>query len=175
MKKWITALVLALSLAVAGSARAETKIATVDFNRAMNEVDEGKAALESLEAAMSPRRKELEEKQAALEKMAQDLRKQSVVLAADAKAKKEAEYQEQAMAFQQMSMRYQQDLERMFNQVNEDLRLKLEGVLEQVAKKKGYTLVIEKSLIMYQADGMDLTDELVKAYNSATTGAANGQ
>ena len=121
---------------------------------------------------MAPRRRELEDLQKQLEKMAEELKRQSVVLAPDAKAKKEEEYRGKVQQFQQLNMQYQDELGQLFNQVNDDLRLKMQGVLAEVAKKRGVDLVIEKSLIMYEGPGLDLTDDLIKAYNTATTAGA---
>lgn len=168
MKTWFAAFALAVALLMGGTARAEMKIVTVDFNRAMNEVEEGKKALDSLETVLAPRRTELEDKQRQLQNLQAEYEKQAAILSPDAKAKKEQELRERMMALQQLNLQAQDDAARMFNQINEDLKAKLQAELARLAKTKGWDLVIEQSLIMYQGTGMDVTDELIKAYNAAS-------
>lgn len=146
---------------------ADAKIGTVDFNRAMNDVKEGKQALANLETMLAPKQKELEAAQLELQKLDAELKKQAAVLSADAKAKKSAEIQEKAMALQQANMMAQDEASRMFQAINEDLKAKLQVELAKIAKTKGYSIVIEKSLVMYSGDSMDLTDDLIKAYDAA--------
>ena len=72
------------------------------------------------------------------------------------------------MALQQMNLVAQDEAGRMFNQINEDLKAKMQAELAKLAQEKGWDLVIEKSLVMYEVSGLDVTDELIRLYNAAT-------
>lgn len=168
MRKLILCFALVLGLASAGDAlAADMKIGVVDFNRAMNDVNEGKQALANLETMLAPKQKELEAEQSELQRMGAEFETQAPVLSADARAKKEAELRQKAMTLQQKNMMAQEEAARMFQAINDDLKTKLQSELSKIAKAKGYTLVIESSLVMYGGEGMDLTDDLIKAYNAA--------
>ena len=83
----VTALALAvLALAVPRAApAAELKIGYVNLQQAVTEVDEGKAARETLKKEFDSKQKMLDDKQNELKRMKDDLDKQMVVMSEDAK------------------------------------------------------------------------------------------
>lgn len=173
MRRFLGWCLLVWTLAAGGDVYAQAKIGTVDFNRAMNDVDEGKKALEQMEAHFAPKKAALEAKKQELDRLQDELRRQSVVLSEQARKEKEGQIQQKYVDLQRESVQAQDEAAMMFNQVNQDLKDKLQVEVGKIAKKKGLDIVIEKSLIMYEAPGMDITDELIKSYNaSASAGTA---
>jgi len=84
--------IAALGLALAAlPAAAQTKIGYVDLQRALNEVDEGKAAKALLKKDFEEKQRQLDGKKADFEKLRAEFEKQSVVMSDQAKRDKAAE------------------------------------------------------------------------------------
>ena len=149
-------------------AQAAAKVGTVDFQRALGEVGEGKATKARLE-------KMYEEKKAALQKMEQtmmtaqkDYEKQAMVLSDAARKQKEQELMQQQAVFQQTYMQSEQDFQAAYGQAMEGLITKLKTTTELIAKEKGYTLVVEvnEGGVVYSTPANDLTAELITRFNA---------
>lgn len=170
LKNWAIAIGVAASLTT-GMARAEdTKIATVDLQKALQSVEAGKKAKAQLEKEFAAKKKDIEKEQAALKKMDEEFKKQSVVMNEEARAKKQGELQARFMKYQEMAARSQAELQQKEAQLTEPLINKLRGVVSDVAKKKGYTLVLEKNenTVLYSQDKDDLTNDVVTSFNKGS-------
>ena len=145
MKKFFpTAIILGLlSVALLIQARPvhaqALKVAIVDLNKAMNEVDEGKAAVARLEQQFNKKKAELEKKGQAIQALKTDLDMKSSVLSDQAKRDRIQELQEKATAFQQEQMEADQEMNLMRNKLQSDLAEKLKGVCADISKKEGYS------------------------------------
>src|SRR5438445_393612 len=84
---------LALAVAARGAFAENMKIGYVDIQRAVQEVEEGKAARTRLQAELQQKRGDLEKKRADLEKMKADYDKQAPVLSDDAKRQRQEQLQ----------------------------------------------------------------------------------
>jgi len=153
-------------------AMAETKIATVDFQKAINEVAEGKAAKTRLEAMYGEKKDALERMQAALVQKQQDYQKQQVVLSETARKAKEEEINNDAMALQTAYQRYEGEFQQAYMGAMDTLLQRMRGIAEQIGQERGYTLVIEMTEggIVYANASIDITEELIKRYNASHPG-----
>lgn len=149
-------------------AQAAAKIGTVDFQRALGEVNEGKATKARLE-------KMYEDKKAALQKMEQqfvtaqkDYEKQAMVLSDAARKQKEQELMQQQAVFQQTYMQSEQEFQTVYGEAMEGLITKLKTTTELIAKEKGYSLVVEvnEGGVVYSTPANDLTAELITRFNA---------
>lgn len=161
--------VFVLMFAFAGSAFAQAKIATVDFQKALENVSEGATAKARLEGMFS-------EKKAALEKMATQLKaqqteleKQSVILSDAAKAQKQKEFETLYMQYQQAAAVADGEMQQAYMGAMETLIEKMRKLTQTIAAEKGYTLVIEvnEGGVVYTSPTIDITSELITRYNAA--------
>lgn len=157
-----------LTASTPAAAQQAPKIGTVDFQRALGEVAEGKATKARLE-------KMYEDKKAALQKMEQqmvtaqkDYEKQAMVLSDAVRAQKEQELMQQQMVFQQTYMQSEQEFQAAYGQAMESLITKMKTTTEVIAKEKGYTLVVEinEGGVVYSTGAIDLTAELITRFNA---------
>ncbi len=167
----LKAVLLALAGLVAGamlpntSAAQSVKMAVVDLNRAMNEVEEGKAAVAKLEKRFNQRREELAKKEKEIQDLRADLDLKSAVLTEEARKDRATEIQEKSIALQQAQFEAEQEMNGLRNQMQSELADKLQAVVAELAKKHGYTVVLEKAVTWY-SELPDMTDELIQAYNA---------
>lgn len=161
------AIVFGVSLGASSAFAEEVKIGLIDMQKALQSVDAGKKAKVQLEKEVSDKKKAIQNEQAALQKMDEELRKQSLALSDEARAKKQRDLQERAMRYQEMAMKTQDELQRKEGELTRPIVAKLREIIQVTAKKKGYTLVIEKNenTVFYSQEKDDLTAEIITAYN----------
>jgi outer membrane protein len=179
--KTLSALTLSLNLALAAFvlapahvAHAEDapKIATVDMQRALQSVDAGKKAKAQLEKEFNAKKKELQAEETAIKKMGEEFKKQAAVMNEDARGKKQAEIQARIMKFQETTGRSQAEIQGKEHDLTQPIIVKLRAVIGELAKSKGYTVVLEKNenTVLYSLDKDDLTEQVIAAYNKANKG-----
>ncbi|HTL12787.1 MAG TPA: OmpH family outer membrane protein [Bdellovibrionota bacterium] len=147
----------------------EVKIGTVNMQEAIQSSEEGKKARTELETAFNKKKGELQKEEADIKKMHEELDKQSLVMNEAALSKKQQEIQQRILKFQESTARSQMEIQKKEQELTAPIVEKLRGVVAQVAKDKGYTIVLEKSEnnVLLSPDQDDLTKEVVEAYNKA--------
>lgn len=151
---------------------ADFKLAVVDLQRALQSVESGKKAKTSLEKEFQAKKKELDTEEAAIRKMTEDFKKQSMVLSEDAKRKKEGEIQDRVMKFRELYGKSQQDIQTRERELTEPLIQKLKAIVEEIGNTKGFTMILEKNEngILFSSGKEDLTEEVIKAFNKKNSG-----
>lgn len=165
------ALTLATALASPALAVAQAKIAFVDFQRAITEVDEGKAAKAQLKKDFDEKQKQLDLKTDEIKKAQADFDKQAMVMSAEAKASKGAELDRRKMEVQEFFMKLQQDLSSRERDAMRGIFEKMQGVVKEIADADGLAMVIDRSALVYAQPSLDATNELIRKYNGRFPGA----
>lgn len=154
--------------ATAGAAKAEDiKIGTVDMQKALQTVDAGKKAKSELEKEFNAKKKELQTEEAAIKKMGEEFKKQSLVMNEEARGKKQGEIQERIMRFQETTARSQAEIQQKEHQLTEPIISRLKSIVGEMAKTKGYTIVLEKNenMVLFSQEKDDMTEQVISAYN----------
>lgn len=165
------ALGIVLSFALSAHADVE-KIGVVDMQKALQTVDAGKKAKSQLEKEVEAKKKEFDSEKAAINKMGEEFKKQSLVMSDDARAKKQGEIQERIMKLQEKGQKTEQELHMREQELTQPILVKLRTVISDLAKKKGYRMILEKNenTVLFSQDGDDLTSEVVSTFNSGKSG-----
>lgn len=170
----IRSLIAVLALALTSVAHADDalKIGVVDMQKALQTVDAGKKAKSQLEKEFNAKKAELEKEQAALQKMGEEFKKQSLVLNDEARAKKQAELQEKFGKFQENTQKSQMMIQQKEQELTQPIIVKLRALIADLAKQKKLTLVLEKNenTVLYSQEKDDLTAEVITAFNKANKG-----
>jgi outer membrane protein len=152
---------------VSTPAAAETKVAVVDLQRAINEVNAGAQAKARIEGAIGQKRASIEAMQADLQQRVETYQKQQMVLSDQARAIKEQELNQAQMTFQQSYVQAQEEMQALEMQLMDELIGKLRPVCEKIAKEKGYTLVLESNTgVVWAEPSTDITNEVIKRFNA---------
>ncbi len=165
MRHLAAPLALLFLLLSAAPAMAETKLATVDFQRALNESEEGKKAKSTLEERFEAARQKLESSKAEVERLQEEFEANKMMLSAEALEAKQGELQGKMMEFQQMVVSNQQEMGLMEQEMTGSILQKLYAVAQSVGAEDGYNLIIESSAVVYANGVVDLTDKVVARYN----------
>ncbi len=166
LAKWSVMTVAAWMISVPAIA-AEFKVATVDMQQALQSVEAGKKAKAVLEKEFKSKEKTLKDEEAAIQKMGEEFKKQSLVMSDEARARKQGEIQERIMKYQEKRMRSQGELAQKEQELTKPIIDKLRSVIAELAKSKGYNMVLEKNenTVLFSQEQDDLTAEVISAYN----------
>lgn len=160
-------LLTVLSFGLSAYAETEVRIGTVDMQKALRTVKAGMSARSKLEAEFNKKKGELQKEEQAIKKMHDDFQKQSLVMSADARGKKQAEIQKRVMELQEKTMRSQQEIQGKEASLTKPIIDGLRDIISDLAQKKKYTVVLEKNenTVLYSMSKDDLTDEVISAFN----------
>jgi outer membrane protein len=160
-------------------------LAVVDFQRALNSVEEGKAAMKEIEDegkkrqdGLTKKQKELEELQGKLEEfqrnastgmMAPEAMAQGRKLQEDFRLKFEA-YQKELQDADQAIQTKEMDARRV-------ILGKLRELVNQLGRTEAFSLVLEanESGLLYAASYTDLTEKVIQEYNKKHKVASKGR
>ena len=156
---------------------ADLKVATVDFQRALNEVNEASTVRTNLEKMYGDRKAAIDKMQQSLVARKADLDKQSVVLSDSARKQKEDEFNKAQMEFQQTYSRYEGEMQQAYYGAMEQFIEKMKKIAVAIGQERQYTLVLEvtEGGVVYAAPALDITEEVIKRYNAANPGPAAGK
>ncbi|MBI5070092.1 MAG: OmpH family outer membrane protein [Deltaproteobacteria bacterium] len=162
-----TALALA-TLLLAAPAAAETKIGYVDFQRALNEVDEGKVAQGTLKKDFEEKQKQLDKDKTDLDRMQAEFEKQAAVLSEEARRDRAIEIQKRMAEAQGKLLGFQKELAERERLATRAIFDKMVAITREIADAEGVGIVFEKNDagIVVAPASLDLTNELVRKYNA---------
>jgi outer membrane protein len=153
-------------------------IVTISFNSAVLQTAEAKKNLSALEARFAPKQQQMQ----ALNNEVEGLRKQ---LADTSNNLNESERAARAQALETKEKQLQREAEDFKSDSQSESEQVFQGVAQKVyaflqtfSQQHGYSAVIERGsdaypVVWYEATNMDITDELIKAYNAQAEGASS--
>lgn len=174
MRKIIIVTVLMMAVSVFAKDKGEGPIAVLNMAtlvQAYPGTESSEAVLrgqvKEFEAEKEDMMKKLEEKQVALQAMAKQ--SDDPALSDAAIAKKRVELEKEMVHFRQYRQDIMERLKLRQQQIGDEKRRlqkrifdELAAVVEKHSKKKGYSLVIDTSALIYRNEGIDITDDILK-------------
>jgi outer membrane protein len=162
-------LLAATFVAYAGAAAAQeaTKIGIVDLDQAINATDQGKKAREELQGKQKQAEGQLKPMYERGKALAEEIQSKRFVLSEDALRQKQldlAEIQSDLRAKgAELEGQFKVDYERLVG----PLREKLLGIINDLGKEQGYTLILERGTpgLVYAKEALDITEQVVQRFN----------
>jgi outer membrane protein len=144
------------------------KIGVVDFQRAVAETNEGKAATARIETMYQNRIAEMTRVENELKKEYEDYQSRAMILSPEAQQDAQNQIRAKEGRYMEMQSQYQQELQQAQGQALTELSEKIKTVAENLGKEKGFDLVVEASVVLYAGTNVtDLTTDLVNRYNAS--------
>jgi outer membrane protein len=156
--------------ALSAQTPAPTRVGFVDIQRVLARSAAGVAAREQLEKEKATMQKQVDAQRAELEKLRDELEKKGQLLSAEARREK----QEQLERKVRDARRLVDDLQGTLQKKEEAMLAKVlqdvSGLIQKVGKDRGFALVLERqrSSVLYAAADVDLTDDVIHAYDDET-------
>lgn len=171
LRSFLATAVVALSVTTS-VARAEAKFAYVDLQRALLEVDEGRAAKARLQAVLEAKQKELDKEQESLRKEKELLDKQASAMSEETRIQKQTDLQKKLY---DLAQRWEKGKAEMAQREQTELRsifAKMDAIIGQIAQREGFTMIFDKNNggLVYAPASLDVTNELVRMYNDQNKG-----
>jgi len=176
MKRFAFAVAAALIAAVASAqgtaapapAAGPLKIGVINVERLVQESALGKEAFNRVKKLNDAKKEEGEKLSKELREMEQKLADQGSAMADDKRDALQKSYQEKAIAFKRFQDDANRELETAQKKELSELERRVFPVINQVGKEKGYTLILNKfqSGLVYVEDSVDITDEVLKVFNT---------
>jgi len=162
--------VLATATTVVAEAQA-LKVGFVNFGRLLEESPQAKAAQAALEGEFMPRQRDVAAQRKSLQEKVDKLQKEAAVMSEADRLRNEREIRELEL-----------NVNRRFNELQEDLNLRRNeevgrmqrALLQEVqayARSNGYQLIVSDG-VLFAAEGIDITPQLVAAIKAKAPAAA---
>jgi len=147
---------------------ADSKIAYVDIQKAINECNAGKDAKKAITKEVEKFQRLIADKQKELQTMKEAFEKQALMLTPDARASKEKEYQNKLREFQRWGEDAQNEINQKRVEMERNISIALVKVIQKIGADEGYTLILEKneSIVLFVSKVIDITDRVIKAYDA---------
>ncbi len=176
-KKMVVALGCAMPLWTSAVAGAELKIGYVDLQRALLEVDDARQAKTRLQSVADDRKKKFEQEQSDLLKEKDSFEKQMSAMSPDARTQRQADLGKKAYDLGQRWEKEKADFAQKEQSEMQAIFGKIHPIIASIAQREGMTFIFEKNEagILYAPAYLDITNELVRVYNSQKTSKSKGE
>ncbi len=160
-------LVVGLTLGAASRARADgTTIGVVDVQRALMQVDEGRAAKTQLQADFKDKQKLLDKRQDELRSLKEDLDKRAATMDPAKRKEKQEELQRKYLDLQQTYVSLQKQLMAREKELTGKIIQKMQPLFAKIAQENNLDVILNADSIVWAKPDMDITNELIRRYNA---------
>ena len=169
MKKTIfifAAMAAAFLAAPAAQAQKAAVVAVIDTQHIQRTSLAGKDIQIQIDALRTKFQSEMQGEEEKLRKEAEDLQRQKDILAPEAFQARQKQYQDKVAAAQRLAQEKRRQLELAVRQSSNDLQRGLVPVLRKIMDARKITLVVDKSQVIMQGAGLEITTEVIEALDA---------
>jgi outer membrane protein len=171
VKTVVKTLLIALALcSISTGAVAEEKfrVGVVDGRRVMRDSAPGRANTAILEKYFKERQAKISAEDAKVNAMQKELEKNSLTLTEAQRDAKRKELEEKVKGLRQMARDAEDEFKKKEAELSGEANKVLTQVIDQIAKQKNLNMVLDRnqSVIFWVQDDVDLTEEVIKAYEA---------
>lgn len=157
--------------AVSASAPASSaRVGVIDVQRVLARSAAGVSAREQLERERAVMQKEMDGRRLDLEKLREELEKKGPLMTADSRREKQDAFERKRRDAARLADDFQKELEKKEQTMLQRVLQDLSGIIERVAKDKGYAVIVERRGLLWAAVDADLTDEIIRVYDQESAG-----
>ena len=164
-----TGLLLSLVCLPTLASAAHFKVAIVDLQKAINEVNEGKKAKAKLKKEVARKQKALNGRQEELKKLKEEYDAKKLLMKDRARQQMEMELQRRLVELQQSLVENQKTLAAQEARETGKILQKLQAITKKIADSEKFTLVLVNSgdNILYANPSYDITNQVIREYNKS--------
>lgn len=143
------------------------KIAVVDVQKVLNDSAAGKKAKVDLEALIQSKQAYIDEQGKTIEKMKTDIDKQASVLSPEARQTKEDELEKFIREYQRLVQDSQTEVKKKEGELTGTILKEVNDLVIKIGEKEGYSIILERGMVLYANKDMDITDKVIKEYDES--------
>jgi outer membrane protein len=142
----------------------------VDFQKILDNSTAGKAAQVEINKKGEAMESEIRKMGEEVESLKDNLEREALVMSREAREEKERELRIKISDFRDLQNRHMQTFKEAERDLVQKIQVEVMELLKEVGAKGKYELIIERreSGALYFLDSMDLTDQIIEAYNKKT-------
>jgi outer membrane protein len=175
MKKFLVAVAMAaIASPMLAQSTVPSRVAVIDVQKVLSTSSAGKVAYERLKKMQDERLEKARQMDEELRKLEGEVTTKRLSLSEDKIADMQKQIADKRVAMQ----RYAQDADREVQEARDksllDLNNKIMPVIDTIGKEMGFALIFNKfeSGLIYASDAVDITDSVLKRFDSGAAGAA---
>src|ERR1043165_135149 len=170
MKKFLVSMaVAALAIPALAQSSAQARVAVIDVNKVLSTSAAGKAAaarLKQLQEAKLAQGQKMDDEIKALDN---EINTKKISLSEEKLADMQKQLSDKKIAMQRFAQDADRELQEARDRVMADLNTKIMPVVDKIGKEMGLAAIFNKfeSGLIYASDAIDITDTVIKEFNSA--------
>lgn len=143
------------------------KIGVLDLQKVLTESEAGKAVQEKIQKRGREMEASLKEVGSQIDALSDQLSRDAMVMSKEKREEKQRELEIKKYDFQSLQKKYQSEFRDLENKMIDKLQKEIFALTDEIGKKEGYLLIIEKSAAIYYPSSIDITDQLIEKYNAS--------
>ena len=161
--KYLSAASLMVALSLPGQAFADaTKIGVVDMRKVVSSSQEAKTVMEKLQQEFKPREEKILNTEKELKEKSEKPQRNAAIMSDNEKAKLERELVTGQRDLQRLQEEFREDSTARYQEEMQKLIEKVKKVVNDIAAKEKYDLILHQDTHLYTSAQVDITDKVVK-------------
>ena len=142
------------------------KIGVVNFQKIFKNSNAGKALQAELKSQFNKMQAELEKVKSEIEEIQKSIERQATVMSKDVREEKKRDLQIKIYDFKNLEKKYRSELRKDERNKLMSIQEKALKIAQEIGKKEGYLIIIDKSVTIYAPKTLDITDKVIQEYNA---------
>ena len=159
-------LALGVVWATTGWAAQALRVGVVDVQQILNQSQRGQVLKQKLEQERTGRQKELDGRQQELVKLQAEFEKQAPVLSEQAKREKKESIERRVRDARRVAEDANRDFEKKVREAEMETTREIFAVIQEYGKDQGFSVILERSSLIFSAASVDVTSEVIKRYDA---------
>jgi len=156
----------ALTSVAKGQVQVNFKLGYIDIQKALNVCSAGKDAAEKLNKEMEKAKTKYESQAEELKREKEALERQGPLLEENVLQDKLRDFRAKYREWERFRQDTENDIKQQHNGMVDKISKELIEIADQLGKDGGYTLIVERSLVPYIDQSLDITDEVIKRHDT---------
>jgi outer membrane protein len=155
------------NLSFAQQQKQNLKIAYVDISKIIQEAEAAQEAKKKLQGEYERKQAELKKMQDEILKMQDDFMSKVKFMSQQEADKKKAEIEAKQNEFMQKLRQAELEIQSLDAKLTQGVIEDIKKIVEKIAQREGYDIVLEKNQIIYVKDADDITFRIIDEYNKS--------
>lgn len=161
---------LLILFAVPAWGQEKLKLGFIDLQKAISESQPGKKAKEKFQVQVKKIEGELLKAKEEAERLKDDLIKKGPLMKPEERRNQEKELERKVQDYQRNMRDFQEELRQKEGEMTTEILKDLEKIVSELGKSEKFTLIFERTQVLYFDQSIDLTDKVIDLYNNRALG-----
>ena len=141
------------------------KIGVLDLQKILETSAAGKLIQAELKKEKDKMEADLQKRGTEIENIRKRLERESMVMGKEMREEKERESRIKINDFKSLQKKYRSDLQKLEGRLMNQLKIDIDEIVQEMGKKEGYLLIINKFGVIYSPNSIDVTDKVIGKLN----------